>query len=109
MCVDDQYRRHGVAAMLLRELVTTLRLQSSSCCPKPMRLTLHVQATNKVARCFYRKEGFKSESFKKDYYLHNQLKPLDPDLTKSPAEADGLEEEETEAEDSDAWFLVLDL
>ncbi|KAG0151194.1 hypothetical protein CROQUDRAFT_57168 [Cronartium quercuum f. sp. fusiforme G11] len=113
LCVDDHYRRHGVAAMLLRELVSILKIKNDGLNNK-LRLSLHVQATNKVARWFYRKEGFKFLTFKKDYYLLHQLKPLDPDLKKEPDSAsnsNNSDEEEFEKDeaDTDAWFLVLDL
>ncbi|EGG07356.1 uncharacterized protein MELLADRAFT_62662 [Melampsora larici-populina 98AG31] len=131
LCVDHQYRRHGLGQMLIKELI--IKTRQSTC--QSNRVSLHVQATNSIALKFYLRLGFKKMIFKESYYSNQALKPLNHSRsttssstctsstsTSSPASVsaststctsdDGLDDDSNSkimVKDIDAWFLVLDL
>jgi ribosomal-protein-alanine N-acetyltransferase len=64
MAVRPDYRRHGIAAMLLKNIIEELR--GSGC----RFLFLEVRESNYAARRFYEKFGFKIIGLRKNYYVY---------------------------------------
>jgi N-alpha-acetyltransferase 60 len=69
--VVKEYRRLGIASILLQTLISYLRSTSTSC----KAVYLHVLSTNDNAIRFYEKRGFKNRCFLPKYYsINKQLK-----------------------------------
>jgi ribosomal-protein-alanine N-acetyltransferase len=64
MAVRPDYRRHGIAAMLLKDVIEDLR--ESGC----RFFFLEVRESNYAARRFYEKCGFKIIGRRKNYYAY---------------------------------------
>ena len=62
IAVDSNYRRRGIAEMLVNALVDALRERGSRC------LTLEVRASNEPAKRLYDKLGFQQVGLRKNYY-----------------------------------------
>ena len=62
IAVDPNYRRQGVAAALIGELVRQLKDQGNHC------LTLEVRASNDAAAALYEKLGFAQIGRRPNYY-----------------------------------------
>ena len=62
VAVSPQYRRRGIAAALVTELVTRLHDEGNYC------LTLEVRASNAPAIALYEKLGFFQVGCRKNYY-----------------------------------------
>ena len=62
IAVHPDYRRSGLAEMLVAELVTALKNAGNTC------LTLEVRASNVPAIALYEKTGFSQIGLRKNYY-----------------------------------------
>lgn len=62
IAVHPDYRRRGLAEMLVAELVTALKNAGNTC------LTLEVRASNAPAIALYEKTGFSQIGLRKNYY-----------------------------------------
>ena len=62
IAVHPDYRRRGLAEMLVAELVTALKNAGNTC------LTLEVRASNAPAIALYEKNGFSQIGLRKNYY-----------------------------------------
>lgn len=62
IAVHPDYRRCGLAEMLVAELVTALKNAGNTC------LTLEVRASNAPAIALYEKTGFSQIGLRKNYY-----------------------------------------
>lgn len=62
IAVHPDYRRRGLADMLVAELVTALKNAGNTC------LTLEVRASNAPAIALYEKTGFSQIGLRKNYY-----------------------------------------
>ena len=62
IAVHPDYRRRGLAEMLVAELVTALKNAGNTC------LTLEVRASNAPAIALYEKIGFSQIGLRKNYY-----------------------------------------
>lgn len=62
LAVEKKYRRQGIASLLLETLFTRVQKLGARC------LTLEVRPSNKAARNFYEKYGFKIYGRRKRYY-----------------------------------------
>ena len=62
IAVHPDYRRRGLAEMLVAELVTALKNAGNTC------LTLEVRASNAPAIALYEKTGFSQVGLRKNYY-----------------------------------------
>jgi ribosomal-protein-alanine N-acetyltransferase len=59
ICTDPEWRRHGIAARLLRELETRLPVGD---------VVLMVETGNAAAEALYRREGYVAVGVSRDYY-----------------------------------------
>jgi ribosomal protein S18 acetylase RimI-like enzyme len=59
VCVDEDYRRQGIAQTLLRMLIAAV---------DDLPIYLHVRASNQAAQNLYEKHGFKMVEILEDYY-----------------------------------------
>ena len=66
IAVHPDYRRRGLAEMLVAELVTALKNAGNTC------LTLEVRASNAPAIALYEKTGFSQIGLRKNYYLNHR-------------------------------------
>ena len=62
IAVHPDYRRRGLAEMLVAELLTALKNAGNTC------LTLEVRASNAPAIALYEKTGFSQIGLRKNYY-----------------------------------------
>ncbi len=62
VAVHPEFRRQGIAELLIHSLVEELRRQGSRC------LTLEVRASNEAAGCLYDKLGFSQIGRRPNYY-----------------------------------------
>lgn len=62
LAVDEAYRRRGIAALLLDNLTATALGRGARC------MTLEVRPSNRAARSFYEKCGFRVYGQRKHYY-----------------------------------------
>ena len=62
IAVHPDYRRRGLAEMLVAELVTALKNAGNTC------LTLEVRASNAPAIALYEKNGYSQIGLRKNYY-----------------------------------------
>jgi len=62
VAVHPDFRRRGIAEMLVTALVDALKQRGSRC------LTLEVRASNEPARTLYEKLGFSQVGLRKNYY-----------------------------------------
>ena len=60
--VDERFRRQGVAAMLLRELIDNAGQKGIT------SFTLEVRESNRPAICLYERFGFRSEGVRPGFY-----------------------------------------
>ena len=63
LAVEKKYRRQGIASLLLETLFSRVQKLGARC------LTLEVRPSNKAARRFYEKYGFKIYGRRKQYYV----------------------------------------
>lgn len=64
IAVHPDFRRRGIARMLVTELITRLRDRGSH------QLTLEVRASNVSAKALYASAGFQAVGRRKNYYAH---------------------------------------
>jgi len=64
VAVHPEYRRQGLAELLVTELIKQLQQQGSTC------LTLEVRASNEPAIHLYKKLGFSQIGRRPNYYRH---------------------------------------
>lgn len=62
LCVHPEYRRQGLAKMLLNHLTTVCKAESLAC------LLLEVRASNTAAIQLYERYGFSQIGLRKAYY-----------------------------------------
>lgn len=63
LAVEKKYRRQGIASLLLETLLVSMHKQGAR------YLTLEVRPSNRAARNFYEKYGFKVYGHRKKYYV----------------------------------------
>ncbi|KAM0686516.1 N-terminal acetyltransferase A complex catalytic subunit ard1 [Conglomerata obtusa] len=68
LCVEKEYRRKGIAKMLLQNIVDMYKIKSI----KNYRVGLKVRISNNVAIDFYSKNGFNIVSTENKYYGDNE-------------------------------------
>jgi len=66
IAVHPNYRKQGIASMLLKELLN--HCKSQGC----IAYTLEVRSGNKAARSLYEKHNFKLDGIRKGYYEDNK-------------------------------------
>lgn len=66
IAVHPNYRKQGIASMLLKELLN--HCKSQGC----IAYTLEVRSGNKAARSLYEKHNFKQDGIRKGYYEDNK-------------------------------------
>lgn len=78
--VMPNYRRRGIASVLLRKIYTVCESDSAI-----FAMRLHVHVHNKAALGFYERAGFQVECLAKDYYVKNSdIVPPDAYLLSRP-------------------------
>lgn len=66
IAVHPNYRKQGIASMLLKELLNHCKNQGC------VAYTLEVRSGNKAARSLYEKHNFKQDGIRKGYYEDNK-------------------------------------
>lgn len=66
IAVHPNYRKQGIASMLLKELLNHCKIQGC------IAYTLEVRSGNKAARSLYEKHNFKQDGIRKGYYEDNK-------------------------------------
>ena len=76
--ISSEYRRRGLAGLLLKRLKEVITANY----PTAKTMGLHVQASNEAAFSFYRRAGFRVQSFERDYYTFSEKTPVLPGQSK---------------------------
>lgn len=76
--ISSEYRRRGLAGLLLERLKEVITARY----PTAKEMGLHVQASNEAAFSFYKRAGFRVQSFERDYYTFSEKTPVLPGQSK---------------------------